>query len=73
MDIWTHVAISTEIVLDMKIDLAYNSENCEECTKDFAESCGFVLLRTARQTVIIQTESRNVRFDAFRKFAVICE
>ena len=73
MDIWTHVAISTEIVLDMKIDLAYNRGNCEECTKDFAESCGVVLLRTARQTVIIQTESRNVRFDAFRKFAVICE
>ena len=73
MDIWTHVAISTEIVLDMKIDLAYNRGNCEECTKDFLDSCELVLLRTVVRTVIIQTESRNVRFDAFRKFAVICE
>ena len=59
--IWTHVAKSKEIVLDIKKKLVSNKSNCEGCTKDFLDSCELVLLRTVVRTVIIQTESRNVR------------
>ena len=55
--IWTHVAKSTEIVLDNKKKLVSNKSNCEGCTKDFLDSCGLVLLRTVVRTVIIQTET----------------
>ena len=59
--IWTHVAKSTEILLDIKKKLVSNKSNCERCTKDFLDSCELVLLRMVVRTVIIQTESRNVR------------
>ena len=59
--LWTHVAKLKEIVLDIKKKLVSNKSNCEECTKDFLDSCELVLLRTVVRTVIIQTESRNVR------------
>ena len=71
--IWTHVADSTEIVLDSKNNLASNRDNCERCTKESSESCELVLLRIILQTVIIQTEIMKRALSCVLWNAVICE